>query len=368
MEFQAQAAVLRETAGRMNIEPVTVGEPEQNEVLVEIAACGVCHTDMVMRDGHLPIPLPVVLGHEGAGHVVAVGSAVTNVKPGDPVIMSFASCGTCPSCVSHDPAYCHEFFPQNFFAKRADGSTALSSCGAPVHSHIFGQSAFATHAIAPARNVVKAPSDIPLKRLAPLGCGIQTGAGAVLNSLKVPAGSSVLVMGAGAVGMSAIMASRIVGAQAIVALDLSAQRLELAKELGATHTLLSDGHPVLDLLEAAGITGVDYVIDTTGVPPLLEQALPALNSRGVLALVAAYPPGFSISADLAFLMSGGRRIQGVVEGSSDPQEFIPRLIAYHRRGLLPFDRLIEFFPFAEINAAIEAGESGRVIKPVLTMV
>jgi len=367
MKFQAQAAILREPAGRMSIEPVVVGEPTENEVLVEIAACGICHTDMVMRDGHLPIPHPVVLGHEGAGHVVAVGSAVTNVKPGDPVIMSFASCGTCPSCVSHDPAYCHEFFPLNFFAKRSDGSTALSSKDQPVHSHIFGQSAFATHAIAPARNVVKAPVDIPLNRLAPLGCGIQTGAGAVLNSLKVQAGSSVLVMGAGAVGMAAIMASRIAGAESIIALDLSQARLDLSRELGATHALLSDGRPITELLRAAGLSGVDYTIDTTGVPALLGQALLALNARGVLGLIAAYPPGITLSAELAFLMSGGRRIQGIVEGSADPQEFIPKLIAYHRSGLLPFDRLIEFFPFSAINEAIEAGESGRVIKPVVTM-
>lgn len=367
MKFQAQAAVLREPAGKMKIEPVEVCEPMENEVLVEIAACGICHTDMVMRDGHLPIPVPVVLGHEGAGHVVAVGSAVTNVKPGDPVIMSFASCGTCPSCVSHDPAYCHEFFPLNFFAKRPDGSTALSAQGQPVHSHIFGQSAFATHAIAPARNVVKAPADLPLKRLAPLGCGIQTGAGAVLNSLNVQAGSSVLVMGAGAVGMAAIMAARIAGAQSIIALDLSQTRLDLSRELGATHALLSDGRPVSELLRAAGLSGVDYAIDTTGVPALLSQALMALNARGVLGLVAAYPPGVTLSAELAYLMSGGRRIQGIVEGSSDPQDFIPKLIAYHRRGLLPFDRLIEFFPFSAINEAIEAGESGRVIKPVVTM-
>lgn len=368
MNFSAQAAVLREPAGRMSIEPVVLSEPRADEVLVEIAACGVCHTDMVMRDGHLPVPTPVVLGHEGAGHVIAVGASVTNVQPGDPVVLSFASCGVCGSCTSHEPAYCHEFFPRNFFAARQDGSTTLSRDGESIHSHVFGQSAFATHAVVPARNAVKAPTDIPLSRLAPLGCGIQTGVGAVLNSLRVEAGSSVLVMGTGAVGMSAIMAARIAGAATIVAMDLSAPRLELSRELGASHALLADGRSLAELVQSAGLSGLDYIIDTTGLPALIEQAVRVLNSRGVLGLVAAYPPEQTVSIELAHMMSGGRRIQGVVEGGSDPQDFIPKLIAYHRQGLLPFDRMIELFPFSRINEAIEAGESGRVIKPVLTMI
>ncbi|WP_425531532.1 NAD(P)-dependent alcohol dehydrogenase [Kordiimonas marina] len=364
----AKAAVLRQHQGAMKIEPVEISSPGPGEVLVKIKACGICHTDMVMRDGLLPVPTPVVLGHEGAGEVVEVGDGVTHVCPGDHVVMSFASCGGCPSCVEHDPAYCHQFFPLNFFAVRPDGTTAITAGGEPVHSHVFGQSSFATYAVASGTNVVKVPADLPLEVLAPLGCGIQTGVGAVLNSLDVRAGSSVLVMGTGAVGMSAIMAARIAGAARILAMDLSADRLALASELGATDILHPDGKKaVLELVQGAGLEGVDYIVDTTGVPPLLAQAVPALNIRGVLGLVAAYPPGEKLDVEMAFMMSGGRRIQGVVEGSSDPQDFIPKLIAWYRSGLLPIDRMMKFYDFADISTAIEDGESGKVIKPVLVM-
>ena len=307
----------------------------------------------------------MVLGHEGAGIVVAAGAAVTSVQKGDAVILSYASCGSCRSCASHEPAYCHEFMPRNFGATRSDGSSALSSSGDKIHSHFFGQSSFATHAVVPERNVVKAPSDIPLDRLAPLGCGIQTGAGSILNSLKVQAGASVLVMGAGAVGISAIMAARIAGAATIVALDLSESRLALAKELGATDVLAADGRSVSELLASINLNGVDYVLDTTGVPALVNDAFSALNIRGVIGLSAGYPHEDSLDVNLSSTMLFGRRVQGIIEGDSVPQDFIPKLISYYRQGLFPFDRLIESFPFAEINEAIDACASGRVVKPVL---
>ncbi|KAF0186496.1 MAG: NAD(P)-dependent alcohol dehydrogenase [Hyphomonadaceae bacterium] len=367
MRYHARAAVLRTHGGAMRIEPVEIDAPRHGEVLIKIAATGICHTDMVMRDGHLPIPTPVVLGHEGAGHVVEIGTGVTHVRVGDPVLLSFANCGVCRSCTAHEPAYCHNFVPLNFLGARADGSTALHGADGPIHSHIFGQSAFATHAIASASNVVKAPPDLPIERLGPLGCGIQTGAGAVLNSLRVQAGSTVLVMGAGAVGLSAVMAARIVGASEIVAIDLSETRLALSRELGATRAIKSDGRSVSELLNAAGLSGADYIIDTTGVARLAQEAVAALCPRGTLALVAAYPPGAALNLDAAFMMSAGRRVIGVVEGGSDPQKFIPELIAYHKRGLLPFDRMIETFAFENLHQAIEAGESGRVVKPVVLM-
>jgi len=371
MNIDATAAVLREHGGALTLEPVRVEAPRDGEVLVEIEACGVCHTDMVMRDGHLPVPTPVVLGHEGAGIVQAIGAGVTHVATGDRVVLSFASCGGCAPCCDHIPAYCEEFFPRNFFAQRADGSTSLTGqkAGEVVHSHVFGQSAFATHAVAPARNVVRVPDelDVSLAQLAPIGCGIQTGAGTVYNSLRVQAGSRLAVIGTGAVGMAAIMAARHAGAKAIVAIDLSRARLDLAANLGATHAVLSDGRPIPELLADIALPSVDYIIDTTGVPEVVNQAVGALANRGVLALVAAYPPDFTIAADLQFMMSGGRSVIGVVEGSSDPQTFIPKLLALHKNGLLPFERLIKYYAFDALNEAIEAGESGAVIKPVVTM-
>ena len=367
MSLSAKAAVLSEFSGEIEIQDICVEDPQEDEVLIEISACGICHTDLIIRQGALPVPLPLVLGHEGAGHVISVGSAVTILSPGDPVILSYGSCGNCVACESNETAYCHEFVSHNFAAQRGDGTTAFSIGDKKLHSHFFGQSAFSTHVVAPIRNVVKAPDDIALDILAPLGCGVQTGAGAILNELKVKAGSAVLVMGAGSVGISAIMAAVIASAKSIIAFDLSESRLELAKKLGATHLLCSDGRSVSEHLESINMTGVDYILDTTGVPALVNEAVGSLNIRGVIGLCAAYPHQQMMEVEMSATMLGGRRIQGIVEGSAYPQEFIPELISYYREGRFPFDQLIEHFAFSDINEAIAATESGRVVKPVLRM-
>lgn len=362
-----RAAVLRSAGGEMKIENVEIEEPRPGEVLIEVAACGICHTDMVMRDGHLPVPQPVVLGHEGAGHVIAVGEGVTHVAPGDPVVMSFDSCGHCHHCDDDNPAYCVEWFPRNFFGQRMDGTTGLSGEGGAIHSHVFGQSAFATHSLALARNVVKVPADLPLENLAPLGCGIQTGAGAVLRELKVREGASLLVIGAGAVGLSAVMAAGIAGAGRIIVVDRVQARLDLARELGATDVLLGGEAPLADLLAGIGLETVDYALDTSGVPALGQAAIDLLGHCGVAGIVAVYPPGTSFDLDPTFMLSGGRSLRGIVEGGSDPQNFIPELIEYHREGRFPFDKIVQTFPFESILDAIAAGESGASIKPVLIM-
>lgn len=365
--IEATAAVLRQSGGVPVIEPVTLEGPRPDEVLVAIRGVGVCHTDMVMRDGHLPVPLPVVLGHEGAGVVLSVGEDVTDLEPGDHVVLSFMSCSHCVSCHDDQPAYCHNWFPLNFFGARGDGSTALADAsGNPVHSHIFGQSSFASHALVNRRNAIKVDRDLPIELLGPLGCGIQTGAGAVLNSCQVRAGSSVAVIGTGAVGLAAVMAARIAGAATIVAIDINAPRIALALELGATHGHVATHSDYGAVAQDSGCPGgFDYILDTTGRTDVVNQAILALAPRGEMALVGAYGPGSPLTADPTHVMSGGRVIRGVVEGSADPQAFIPQLIAYHREGRFPFDRLVEYFPFNDIAAAIQAGESGRVIKPVL---
>jgi len=367
MPIEARAAVQRAVGAAPVLETVTIENPRPDEVLVELKGVGVCHTDMVMRDGLLPIPLPVVLGHEGAGIVLATGSAVTDLSPGDHVVLSFLSCGDCPSCGEHQPAYCHSWVPLNFFGVRADGSSALTDAqGQAVHGHIFGQSAFASHALVKRRNAVKVDRDVPIELLGPLGCGIQTGAGAVLNSCRVRAGSSVAVIGTGAVGISAIMAAKIAGAATIVALDINEQRIALAQELGATHAIKSDTAGFAEHAAAAGCPGgFDYILDTTGIADLVNQAIAALAPRGEIALIGAYAPGTKLSADTTHIMSGGRVIRGVVEGGADPQSFIPELIGYFRDGRFPFDRLVRFFAFDDIADAIAQGETGQVIKPIL---
>ena len=367
MATQAKAAVLRKAGAVAAIEAVTIEDPRPDEVLVEMRGVGICHTDMVMRDGHLPVPLPVVLGHEGSGIVRAVGSAVTGLAVGDHVVLSFMSCGACVSCDDHEPAYCHSWVPLNFFGARSDGSTALTDAGgAAVHSHVFGQSSFATHAVVNQRNAVKVVKDLPLELLGPLGCGIQTGAGAVLNACRVRAGSSVAVIGVGAVGLSAIMAAGIAEAATVVAIDINDQRIALAQQLGATHGLRSDRGNFGELAQQAGCpAGFDYIIDTTGIAALVNDAILALAPRGEIALVGAYAPGTTVEADTTHIMSAGRVIRGVVEGSANPQAFIPELIEHYRAGRFPFDRLVEYFDFADLGAAIEAGETGKVVKPVV---
>jgi len=365
--MRIQAAVARIAKGPLSIESLELEEPRDDEILVRVVATGVCHTDLVVRDGVLPTPLPVVLGHEGAGVVERVGRAVTKVKPGDPVVMTFNSCGSCPSCADHAHSYCHEFFPRNFFAARPDGTTALSRDGERVHSHFFGQSSFASHAICRERNVVKVPADAPLELLGPLACGVQTGAGAVMNALAVSAGQSIAVFGTGSVGLSAVMAARVVGATTIVAVDTNDARLAFAREVGATHAFNPKDGGVIERVLALGGAGLNHALDTTGQAAVIRDAMACLAPRGCCGVLGASPMGSEITLDQVHFMSGGRRLIGIVEGDANSDSFIPTLIDLQRQGRFPFDRMIRAYPFAAIEEAIHDMEAGRTIKPVLMM-
>jgi len=366
--MKIEAAVVRNSDDPMTIEALDLEEPRAGEVRVAVVAVGICHTDMGMWKQELPVPQPVVLGHEGAGTVEATGAGVTKVKPGDRVAMTFNSCGYCPSCVDHDISYCHEFFPRNFFGTRSDGSSALSLRGEPVHGNIFGQSSFASHALCHERNVVRLPDDMPLDLAGPLGCGILTGAGAVMNALRVAPGQSIAILGAGSVGLSAVMAAKLVGAGPIIAIDRNTERLALARELGATHAIALDAIDQADpLVRALLPNGVDHVLDCTGVPALITQAVAMLAPRGVCGIVGASAMGSRLDADLVHVMSGGRTIRGIVEGDANPDAFIPLLARLYLDGRFPFDRLVRFYPFAQINEAFADAAEGRAIKPILRM-
>lgn len=356
--MQIQAAVTERAGSGFRIETLRIDPPGGDQVLVRIVACGVCHTDMVMRDGALPVPFPAVFGHEGAGVVEAVGPAATGLAPGDRVLLSFDSCGACPACHDHQPGYCPEFFPRNFLGALAPDQGGLWRGADRIGSNIFGQSAFASHALAHRRNVVKVDADLPLHLLAPLGCGIQTGAGTVLETLDVRPGQAIAILGAGAVGLAAVMAAAIAGATRIALLDRHRHRLDLGVELGATET-------ATDLAALAG--PFDHIVDTTGVPALLGPAVDLLAGRGTLALVGAYPSEPRLAVDASAIMSMGRRVIGVVEGGIDPQRFVPRLIGYYREGRLPMEKLVRTYPFAAIDRAVHDSETGAVIKPVLLM-
>lgn len=359
-----KAAVVRETGGPFVIEDVELDEPRAGEVLVEIHAVGVCHTDIAIQKQWMPVPLPLVLGHEGAGIVQAVGEGVTKVKPGDKVALTFGSCGACPTCTADRPAYCYEFAPRNVSGARPDGTNALHG----VNGFFFSQSSFATHAIATERNTVKLPDDADLVLAGPLGCGIQTGAGTVLNRLKPEAGQSIAVFGVGAVGLSAVMAAKVAGCDPIIAVDVKEERLELAKELGATHVI--DASAVEDVVaEIMGITqvGVAFAVETTAVEAVAEQSINALTFLGTSAIVGLGPAGTQVKVDMTQFLIPGRTVTGVVEGDSDPDVFIPELAKLHADGRFPYDRLITTYPFEDINQAVADAESGAATKAVLVL-
>jgi aryl-alcohol dehydrogenase len=365
---EIKAAVVRRKGGPFELETLALDEPGADEVLVRMVATGMCHTDLVIRDQIYPVPMPIVLGHEGAGIIERVGAGVRKVAVGDHVVLSFMSCGRCARCVAGQPAYCALGHRLCFGGCREDGSTATRDGRAgPVHDHFFGQSSFGTYALANERTVVKVPKDAPLERLGPLGCGFQTGAGSVMNALKVGTGASFAAFGAGSVGLSAVMAARITGATLIVAVDVIPARLALAKELGATHIVnAAEDDPVATIQKITGV-GADFALESTGRPEVVRQAIDALGTRGTCGIVGAAPIGTAASFDMGGLMSAGKCIRGIIQGDSVPELFIPQLIELHRQGRFPFDRLIRFYPIAEINRAATDSETGATIKPILRM-
>jgi aryl-alcohol dehydrogenase len=361
------AAVARAAHSPLTLESLALEDPRPDEVLVRVVATGICHTDPAMRDDAYPVPKPIVLGHEGAGVVERIGAAVTRVMPGDQVLMSYNSCGSCASCRISRPGFCHDFFGRNFGGCRPDGSSPISKAGVSIHSNFFGQSSFATHSISRERNIVKVPADASLETLCPLGCGVQTGAGAVMNALRVTPGSSLAIFGTGPVGLSAVLAAHVSGAGRIIAIDLVDSRLQLAREFGATHTINPRNTDVVTELKNLTGAGVEFALDTTAHPQVIRQATDALAPRGMCAILGASKVGTEISLDVVHMMTGGRQLRGTVEGDSSPDVLIPQLLTLHAQGRFPFDRMITFYDFADINQAIEDTERGACIKAVLRM-
>jgi aryl-alcohol dehydrogenase len=365
---RATCAVVREPGGPFSLEQVELSGPRPDEILVEIVASGMCHTDLLVRDSR-PESLPAVLGHEGAGVVRETGSEVRGLALGDKVVLSFPSCGACIRCRTGRSAYCDSIAALKFGCRRPDGSVATTDAqGRPVGDHFFGQSSFGTSAIAYARNAVKLPDDVDLGIAGPLACGVQTGAGTVLDVLKVSPGSSVAVFGAGSVGLCAIMAARLCGATTIVAVNRRASRLALAAEFGATHMVSpTDTDPVEAIRDATCGRGVEFAFETTGDPAVLTAAVRSLDSLGTCAYVGTAPPGVTGGIPMLEAMTKGLTVRGVLQGDSTPARTIPRLWDLHRRGLLPFDRLITHYRLDQIDEAAADTETGDVVKPVLLM-
>ena len=363
MKSRAAVAVAPKTD--LEIREVEVDDPRPDELRVKIVASGVCHTDAIIRDQWYPVPLPVVLGHEGAGIVEAVGSDVQGFAAGDKVVIGPAFCGRCEQCLAGHPMYCVNFYDRNFGVKRPDGSTAFSDGKESIGSHFFGQSSFSEYTNVVAHGAVKVPDDVPLEILGPLGCGIMTGSGAVLNVLQPKPGSSIAVFGTGAVGMAGMLAAKAAGATTIIMVDIVPERLEFAKEVGATHTVNSkETDPVEAIKEITG-GGANYALDTTGVPSVFSQMTKSLATRGHGALVGAAKLGTEAPFDIGTLLLSGINVSMVIEGDAVPKEFIPRLINLHTQGLFPFDKLIKKYPFEDINKAFADSADGSTLKPVI---
>ena len=360
--MQVTAAVSRPGSPAPQLEQLELEAPRAGEVLVQMVATGICQTDTHAHDGRLA-PLPIVLGHEGAGVVAALGAGVAGLEVGDHVVLSGSSCGACPSCATGRPSYCDTAMPRNFGGARMDRSTALSDAEGTIHSHFFGQSSFATHAIAPRGTAVKVPKDVPLEKLGPLGCGVITGAGAVIETFEMGAGETIAIFGVGGVGLSAVMAARLVGAKRIIAVDMQADRLELAREFGATDTIAADQEDIAGVIRALTGRGVDCSFNTTTVPQVFQTALDCLAMRGTAGFVTA--PRGEWAPPMFPMLSGGRTLRGILGGDAAPQRFIPMLVEYWQQGRFPFDRLLSFYSFAEIERAFDDLRAGRVIKPVL---
>ncbi len=357
------AAVTNEIGATFSLEELELQSPSYGEVLIKVHSCGVCHTDEAARRGVIPVPMPTVLGHEAAGVIEAVGAGVVGFEIGDHVGVSYASCGHCENCLEGHPYGCENFNEINFGGTTTTGQTVLSKGTGTVYS-FFGQSGFATYAVVNTRNIFKADKDIDLGLIGPLGCGIQTGAGAVLNRLKPKAGSSIAVFGCGPVGFSALMAAKIAGCTTIIAVDINPQKLELAMELGATHTVNALEFPetAKEIKRITG-TGTHYAVDATGYGPSVRAAINCTRFRGVTVVLGA-------TGDITFnvqqeLMGEAKSLLGVVEGDSVPQVFIPALLRYYKNGQFPIDKLITYYDFKDIQKAFD--EASQNIKAVLVM-
>ena len=365
--MKIQAAVAWEAGAALSIEEFDLDEPRADEILVRVEAVGVCHTDDNARLGRLPVVFPIILGHEGAGTVERVGASVTKVKPGDRVLFTPDYCGQCEQCVLGKTPYCDQAVAVTFTGTRPDGSPRAHQDGGPVRASFFGQSSFATHSLVTERNIVPVAADAPLHYLAGFTCGVQTGAGAILNAMPVGSASKVAVWGTGAVGLAAVMAAKASGAAEIVAIDRVGHRLALAAELGATVTIDTTGQDLYDVAAAvvkATGRGADVALDTTGNPAVILAEVRSLATHGTASVITS--SGAPVNLPPGDLLLKGRQLRGTMGGPINPTVFIPRLLDLHAQGRFPVERLVKNYPFAALNMAIGHSLSGDTIQPVLT--
>ena len=363
--MKIKAAVVPKVGAQFEIrDNIDLHEVGPTDLQIHMVASGICHSDEAIRKGDASLGYPVILGHEGAGIVEKVGSEVKNFEVGDHVILSFYSDGTCDNCLKGMPTKCRSYAQYNLSGVRADGEDHFQENGQHI-SDMFNQSSFTTTTVVDQRNAVKIDKSFDLRKVGPLGCGYVTGSGTVLNTLKPKPGDTIAVFGTGAVGLAAMMAGRISGCIKVIAVDIVPERLELAKELGATHTINSKQEDaVAKIKELTGGYGVDWTVDTTGLPAVIKNAISALAQGGTCAAIAVTPHLIELSTwnDLCV---DDKKVVGVNMGDSIPQIDIPRLLEFYKLGWFDFDKTEKFYDFEEINQANADSVSGKTIKPVL---
>jgi aryl-alcohol dehydrogenase len=367
--LKCTAAVVASRGAALTIEQFDLDEPAPGEIAVRIAATGVCRTDLHIRDGGYPLPeFPVIPGHEGAGVVTATGSAVTGVRTGDHVLLTYPFCGQCPNCLRGSMAYCEQGFALSFGGARPDGSSGWrrGDDGTRVSGHVFQQSSFATHTLAAASSAVILDRELPFELAPAFGCGVSTGAGSVLNVMDLRPGSRLAVLGAGTVGLAALMMAVHLGAQQIIAVDTKPGRLAKAAELGATHTVDASDREAWDTIRRLTAGGPDYIFDTTGHPGVIASALDSLAMTGTVVMAGSAPAGTQTSLNMNALLNG-RAVRGTIQGDSAARTLVPHLIELYQQGRFPVDKIVSRYRFAEIQRAIADMETGRVIKPILLM-
>jgi len=360
-----KAAVMYENNKPLQVEEVTLDEPQSQEVLVKMVATGVCHTDLHFIKGEMPCAMPVVLGHEGAGIVEKVGPGVTTLQPGDHVVLMVAwSCGKCRYCVSGRPAMCPEWLGYNMMGTLPSGTKRLHR-GDQELNHFFSQSSFAEYAVVHERTAIKVREDAPLDEVCLLGCGTTTGIGAVINTAGIRAGESIVIYGCGGVGLSAVIGANLAGAGKLIAVDTLNMKLEKAKELGADYVInASQEDPVQRVMEITG-GGADYALECIGNVNVMAQAFASIHSGGKCVVVGMASLGSMMNiATFEFLL--GKTITGSVQGDIRASIDVPQYVDLFMAGKLPIDKLISrYYGLDEINEAMEALEKGQVIRSII---
>jgi len=375
MPFSFKAALLRTpNTSRpyadhrpLSLESVTVPEPGAGEVLVKIAAASLCRSDLSVINGVRAWPMPIVPGHEASGTVEAVGPDVTTVSAGDPVVLVYQpQCGACPACIDGEAHLCGPGLAANRKGELLSGGTRLSVNGEPVHHHM-GLSAFAEYALVSEKSVVPVPRDLPLDIAALFGCAVMCGAGTVLNTGAIKAGDTVVIAGAGGVGLSALLGARAAGASRIIAVDPDPAKLTHATRLGASDTICSGDRSAAEEVISLCSGGVDIAFETAGKLGAFEIAYDSARRGGTVVSVGLVDPKTPFQLDVAALVTGAKTVKGSYVGSCNPRTDIPRFIAMHQQGLLPVEELITHrLPLAQVNQALDNMEDGIAVRQILS--